>query len=67
MPAVAAAAAKASSTCIKPGGIPAEMRVPFVVGVAVSALSGALAIGFLMSYLRTRGLCSLFIIELFLA
>jgi undecaprenyl-diphosphatase len=55
-PAVAAAAAKAFLDLYKAGGIPPDMRAAFVVGVAVSALSGGLAIGFLMKYLRRHGL-----------
>jgi undecaprenyl-diphosphatase len=55
-PAVAAAAAKAFLDLYRAGGIPPDMRTPFVVGVAVSALSGGLAIGFLMRYLRQHGL-----------
>jgi undecaprenyl-diphosphatase len=55
-PAVAAAAAKAFLDLYREGGLPPEMRVPFVLGVALSALSGAATIRFLMHYLRTRGL-----------
>ena len=56
VPAVAAAAAKSFLDLHQAGGIPADMRLPFAAGVALSALSGGLAIGFLMNYLRTRGL-----------
>ena len=56
VPAVAAAAAKSFLDLHQAGGIPADMRLPFAAGVALSALSGGLAIRFLMNYLRTRGL-----------
>jgi undecaprenyl-diphosphatase len=55
-PAVAAAAAKAFLDLYREGGVSPEMRAPFVLGVALSALSGGAAIRFLMHYLRTRGL-----------
>jgi undecaprenyl-diphosphatase len=55
-PAVAAAAAKAFLDLYKQGGIPADMRIPFALGILVSALSGLAAIGFLMNYLRRASL-----------
>src|SRR5262249_17350894 len=38
------------------GGIPPDMQTPFLVGMLVSAISGALAIGWLMKYLRRQSL-----------
>ncbi len=55
-PAITAAAAKAFLDLRKSGGIPADMVVPFVLGMAISAVSGAAAIAFLMNYLRTNTL-----------
>jgi undecaprenyl-diphosphatase len=55
-PAVAAAAAKAFLDLQRAGGIAPDMRTPFLLGITVSAVSGGFAIGFLMKYLRTRGL-----------
>ena len=55
-PAVLAAAAKDFLDLHKAGGIPAEMHVPFAVGITVSAITGCAAISFLMSYLRTSSL-----------
>lgn len=37
-------------------GIPPDMRVPFIVGIAVSAIVGYIAIAWLMRYLRTKTL-----------
>jgi undecaprenyl-diphosphatase len=55
-PAIAAAAAKSSWDLLKHGGIPADMRLPFIIGIIVSALSGAVVIAFLLDYLRRHGL-----------
>jgi undecaprenyl-diphosphatase len=55
-PAIAAAAAKAFLDLHKRGGIPADMLVPFLLGMAISAASGAAAIAFLMNHLRTNSL-----------
>jgi undecaprenyl-diphosphatase len=55
-PAIAAAAAKSFWDLLKHGGIPTDMRVPFVVGIIVSALSGAAVIAFLLNFLRRHGL-----------
>lgn len=55
-PAIAAAAAKGMWDIHKRGGIPADMRLPFVVGVAVSALVGAAVIAFFLDYLRRHSL-----------
>jgi undecaprenyl-diphosphatase len=37
-------------------GIPPDMRVPFIVGIAVSAIVGYVAIAWLIRYLRTKTL-----------
>ncbi|MEO5926472.1 MAG: undecaprenyl-diphosphatase UppP [Bryobacteraceae bacterium] len=37
-------------------GVPEEMRVAFAVGIAVSAITGALTIRFFMDFLRSRSL-----------
>jgi undecaprenyl-diphosphatase len=55
-PAIAAAAAKSCYDLMKHGGIPAEMKLPFLVGVVISGISGALIIAFLLNYLRRHGL-----------
>jgi undecaprenyl-diphosphatase len=55
-PAIAAAAAKSFWDLLKHGGIAPDMRLPFVVGIIVSALTGAVVIGFLLNYLRRHGL-----------
>jgi undecaprenyl-diphosphatase len=52
-PAVAAAAAKDLWDLYRhEGGIPPEMMTPFVVGILVSAVTGALVIKFLMDFLK---------------
>ena len=52
-PAVGAAAAKDFYDLIKDnGGIPEEMRVPFLVGILVSGVTGVVVIKFFMDYLR---------------
>ncbi|MBX9601071.1 MAG: undecaprenyl-diphosphate phosphatase [Bryobacteraceae bacterium] len=55
-PAIAAAAAKDFYDLWKGGGIPPSMYVPFVMGIVVSGITGALVIRFFLAYLRTRGL-----------
>jgi len=40
----------------KTGGIPPDMKVPFVLGMAVSAVVGALVIAFFMRYVRKQSL-----------
>ncbi len=56
-PVIAAAAAKDFYDLMKhEGGFPAEMIVPFLVGIGVSALTGGFAIGFFMNFLRRRSL-----------
>jgi undecaprenyl-diphosphatase len=55
-PAVAAAAADAAWELYRQGGIAPHMRLAFGLGVGVSALTGCLAIGFLLRYLREHTL-----------
>lgn len=55
-PAIAAAAVKGARDLMKHGGIPHDMRMPFIVGILVSAGVGALVIAFLLNYLRRHGL-----------
>jgi undecaprenyl-diphosphatase len=38
------------------GGIPPDMQTAFIAGMLVSAITGALAIGFFLKYVRTRTL-----------
>jgi undecaprenyl-diphosphatase len=55
-PAIAAAAAKAFYDLAKHGGIPAEMQLPFVIGIALSGLSGFAVIAFFLRFLQRHGL-----------
>ena len=55
-PAIAAAAAKKAWDIHKHGGIAPDMRVPFAVGVAVSAVAGAVVIAVFLRYLRRNSL-----------
>ncbi|MDP8980769.1 MAG: undecaprenyl-diphosphate phosphatase [Acidobacteriota bacterium] len=55
-PAIAAAAGKKAWDIYKHGGIAPDMRVPFAVGVAVSALAGAVVIAVFLRYLRRNSL-----------
>lgn len=55
-PAIAAAALKGARDLHKEGGIPAGMHLPFIVGIVVSAITGAFVIGFLLNFLRRHGL-----------
>jgi undecaprenyl-diphosphatase len=55
-PAIAAAAAKKAWDVHKSGGLPHEMVLPFIVGVIVSGIVGAIVIGFFMQYLRRNSL-----------
>jgi len=59
-PAIAAAAAKAIHDLIKHGGIGPDMRGPFLLGVAVSAVTGCLVIGWFLRFLR-RGTLQFFV------
>ena len=55
-PAIAGAAASALHHLMKQGGIPADMRMPFAVGIAVSGLSGCLVIALFLKYLQRHTL-----------
>jgi len=55
-PAIAAAAAKAFYDLAKHGGIPAEMQLPFVLGIVLSGLSGFAVIAFFLRFLQRHGL-----------
>lgn len=55
-PAITAAAAKAFYDLQKAGGIPPEERGVFIAGVAASAVTGCLVIGFFLRYLRRANL-----------
>jgi undecaprenyl-diphosphatase len=60
-PAIAAAAGKDFWDLMKhQGGIAPEMRTAFLVGILVSAITGSLAIGFFLSFLR-RGSLAFFV------
>ncbi len=50
-PAIGAAVAKKAWDIHKEGGIPADMKVPIVVGIVVSGLLGAIVIAFFLRYL----------------
>lgn len=55
-PAILAAALKKLYDIRKQGGIPHEMQIPFLVGVVVSGLAGALVIAFFLKYMRRGSL-----------
>ncbi len=55
-PAVAAAVAKKSWDIHKSGGLPHDMRIPFALGIVVSAIVGAIVIAFFLRYLRRHSL-----------
>lgn len=55
-PITAAATFKGAYDVMKQGGIPADMRAPVMVGIAVSAIAGLLVIGLLLRFLRTNTL-----------
>jgi undecaprenyl-diphosphatase len=55
-PAIAAAAAKATWDLLKHGGVPADMRLPFALGIALSGLAGCAVIAGLLRYLRSHTL-----------
>jgi undecaprenyl-diphosphatase len=55
-PAIAAAVAKKFWDVHKEGGIPADMKLPIVVGIVVSGLLGAIVIAFFLRYLRRSSL-----------
>ena len=55
-PAIAAAVAKKYWDIHKHGGIPADMKIPFALGTALSGVLGAVVIAVFLRYLRTRSL-----------
>jgi len=56
-PVIAGAAAKDMWDLMRhQGGIPPEMRSPFLIGIVVSAVVGGLTIKFFLDYLKRRGL-----------
>jgi undecaprenyl-diphosphatase len=55
-PAIGAAAAKAGYDLYKAGGIPADQRSVFTVGVTISALVGFAVIAVFLRFLRTNSL-----------
>jgi|SRR5580704_11143541 undecaprenyl-diphosphatase len=55
-PAIAAAALKKGWDIHKHGGIEPDMRMPFLVGTALSAILGAIVIAFFLRYLRRHSL-----------
>ncbi len=55
-PAIAAAAAKAFHDLMKHGGIPADMRMPFAIGIVLSGLSGLVVIAFFLRFLQRHTL-----------
>jgi undecaprenyl-diphosphatase len=55
-PAIAAAAAKGGWDLFRHGGVPPEMRLPFLLGMALSGLTGCAVIALLLRYLRTNTL-----------
>lgn len=59
-PVIAGAALKALYDLMKHGGLPAEMRTPFLVGIIVSAVSGFAVIGLFLRYLQ-RGTLYFFV------
>ena len=60
-PAIAAAAAKSFYDLQKhQGGVPHEMRVPMLIGILVSGVSGAFVIHFFIDYLR-KGTLNFFV------
>jgi undecaprenyl-diphosphatase len=55
-PAIAAAAAKKLWDLHKEGGVPHDMRLPLVLGIAVSAVVGIVVIAFFLRYLKRNTL-----------
>jgi undecaprenyl-diphosphatase len=55
-PAIAGAAASALHHLMKQGGVPADMRIPFVLGIVISGASGCAVIGFFLKYLQRHTL-----------
>ncbi len=59
-PVIAAAAAKDAWDLHKAGGVPPEMKLPYLIGILVSAFVGIIVIAFFLYYLRRHSL-SLFV------
>ena len=55
-PAIAGAAASALHHLIKQGGLPADMRMAFALGIAISATAGCAVISFFLKYLQKNTL-----------
>jgi undecaprenyl-diphosphatase len=55
-PAIAAAGAKALYDLMKHGGLTPDVRIQFLIGIAVSAIVGCFVIAFFLKYLRTHTL-----------
>jgi undecaprenyl-diphosphatase len=55
-PIIAAAASKDAWDLHKEGGIPPEMRLPYLAGILVSGVVGVLVIAFFLKYLRRHSL-----------
>jgi undecaprenyl-diphosphatase len=55
-PAIAGAAASALHHLVKQGGLPADMVLPFVLGIVVSGAVGWVVIAFLLKYLQRHSL-----------
>src|SRR5439155_1176492 len=55
-PAIAGAAASATHHLMKQGGVPHDMRLPFILGIAISGASGCAVIAFFLKYLRKNTL-----------
>lgn len=57
-PLIAGAAAKKAYDIHKQGGLPADMRLPYAVGILVSAVVGILVIAFFLKYVRRHSLAA---------
>jgi undecaprenyl-diphosphatase len=55
-PIIAGAAGSALHHVMKEGGVPADMKIPFAVGIAVSAAVGCVVIAFFLKYLQRHTL-----------
>jgi undecaprenyl-diphosphatase len=55
-PIIAGAAASKLFHMVRHGGLPAEMRTPFALGILISALTGCLVIAFFLKYLQRHTL-----------
>jgi undecaprenyl-diphosphatase len=55
-PIIAGAAASKLLHMVRHGGLPAEMRIPFALGILISAVTGSLVIAFFLKYLQRHTL-----------